>query len=64
MSYLTENVKMRIDSWLGLADCCKGLHKFELSNKMLKKALALAWNIKDSNFELQIYELIGMNYYY
>jgi len=60
---LTDNIVMKIEAYMGMAEACKRLKYFDQALVFLKRALNFCWNILDRERELKIFDLIGMIYF-
>lgn len=61
---LTKNYSAKIDALIKLSDCAKSLRRYPESIKFLKRGLHYAYYTNDIEHELQIYDKMGMIYFY
>jgi len=60
---LTDNIPLKIESYMGIAEACKRLKYFDHALIFLKRALHFCWNVLDRERELKIYDQMGLIYF-
>lgn len=64
VSEISRNFGLKCRTLMRLAKCAREFQLYEYSLEMLKKALCYAWVSNDSEQEIQLYDQLGMTYYY
>lgn len=62
--YFNDLLRTRLNCLVGLAYLARDTKQYESCEKLYKKALEYAWYLQEKKVEIEIYEQMGINYYY
>lgn len=63
MSTVLTDYKLKVITFLKMAECLKTNRDYQFSNRLYKKALEYVWLMQNDELEVFIYDKLGQNYF-